>query len=145
MEDRSMPLIGSDALLARFNHLVGTSTHVDIAVAWAGPGLAVELLLENVHDTEVRVVVGLSGNSTEPATLRRLMAEDSVARRAGADGPACKLLRWAYAKLRPSLPGRRPSPRRSAIDLPAEFLWCRPGACRSVLILLILTMPRALT
>ena len=76
-----MPLIGSDALLARFNHLVGTSTHVDIAVAWAGPGLAVELLLENVHDTEVRVVVGLSGNSTEPATLRRLMAEDSVALR----------------------------------------------------------------
>ena len=45
-----MPLIGSDALLARINHLVGTSTHVDIAVAWAGPGLAVELLLENVHE-----------------------------------------------------------------------------------------------
>ena len=73
-----MALIGSDELLERFNHLLETSTHVDIAVAWAGPGLAVEMLLERVHDTEVRVVVGLSGNSTEPATLRRLMAEENV-------------------------------------------------------------------
>ena len=76
-----MPLIGSDALLGRFNHLVETSTHVDIAVAWAGPGLAVEMLLDRVRDTEVRMVVGLSGNSSEPATLRRLMAEDNVALR----------------------------------------------------------------
>ena len=76
-----MPLIGSDDLLGRFNQLLETSTHVDIAVAWAGPGLAVETLLGHVNDTEVRVVVGLSGNSTEPATLRRLMAEDNVALR----------------------------------------------------------------
>lgn len=76
-----MPLIGSDDLLGRFNQLLETSTHVDIAVAWAGPGLAVEMLLGHVNDTEVRIVVGLSGNSTEPATLRRLMAEDNVALR----------------------------------------------------------------
>ena len=78
MENRSLSLIGSDELLGRFNDLLDTSTQVDIAVAWAGPGLAVEMLLEHVNDIEVRVVVGLSGSSTEPATLRRLMAEDSV-------------------------------------------------------------------
>lgn len=76
-----MPLIESDALLDRFNELLGRSTQVDIAVAWAGPGLAVESLLENLNGFAVRIVVGLSGNSTEPATLRRLMAEDNVALR----------------------------------------------------------------
>ena len=61
MEDRSLPLIGSDELLGRFNQLLETSTQVDIAVAWAGPGLAVEMLLEHVNDAEVRVVVGCRG------------------------------------------------------------------------------------
>ena len=87
MEDRSLRLVESDALLDRFNQLLKTSTHVDIAVAWAGPGLAVELLLENARDTEVRVVVGLSGNSSEPATLRRLLAEESVALRVAQEPP----------------------------------------------------------
>ncbi|MDE0694602.1 MAG: phospholipase D family protein [Boseongicola sp.] len=76
-----MPLIRSDRLLDRFTDLIGESTHVDIAVAWVGPGLAVESLLENLDGVQARIVVGLSGNATEPTTLRVLMAEDNVALR----------------------------------------------------------------
>ena len=69
-----MPLIERESLLTRLAELLESSTHVDIAVAWAGPGPAVELLLEQAEDTNIRIAVGLSGNATEPATLRRLMA-----------------------------------------------------------------------
>ena len=69
-----MLLIERESLLNRFAELLVSSTHVDIAVAWAGPGPAVELLLEQAEGTEIRIAVGLSGNATEPATLRRLMA-----------------------------------------------------------------------
>ena len=73
-----MPLIASGQLLTRFVELLNASTHVDIAVAWVGPGLAVEALIERAERTEVRLAVGLSGNATEPATLRRLMEQENV-------------------------------------------------------------------
>ena len=73
-----MPLIKSDALLKRLVGLLNDSTHVDIAVAWVGPGLAVDSLLEHAETTETRIAVGLSGNATEPATIRRLMEHDNV-------------------------------------------------------------------
>ena len=73
-----MPLIGDDALLDRFVELLRISTHVDIAVAWAGPGLAVEYLVEHAHRARMRIAVGLSGNATEPATLRRLMGVENI-------------------------------------------------------------------
>ena len=69
-----MPLVERESLLNRFAELLESSTHVDIAVAWAGPGPAVELLLNQAENTQIRIAVGLSGNATEPSTLRRLMA-----------------------------------------------------------------------
>ena len=62
-------------MLNRFVELLDASTHVDIAVAWVGPGLAVEHVLELAVNKEIRIVVGLSGNSTDPPTLRRLLEQ----------------------------------------------------------------------
>ena len=73
-----MPLIESHALLRRFAELLKNSTQVDIAVAWAGPGRAVDTLLKHAESTRIRIAVGLSGNATEPKTLRHLMAHDNV-------------------------------------------------------------------
>ena len=73
-----MPLIESKALLNRFGELLGTSMEVDIAVAWARPGLAVDRLLEHARRARIRIAVGLSRNWTEPAVLRRLMAVENV-------------------------------------------------------------------
>ena len=73
-----MPLIESKALLNRFGELLGTSMEVDIAVAWARPGLAVDRLLKHAYRARIRIVVGLSRNWTEPAVLRRLMAVENV-------------------------------------------------------------------
>ena len=75
-----MALLETDDLLDRFGELLAVSIEVDIAVAWIGPGLAVERLLEHAHRgrIQVRIAVGLSGNATEPATLRRLMAMENV-------------------------------------------------------------------
>lgn len=73
-----MPLIASGQLLTRFIELLNDSTHVDIAVAWVGPGLAVDALIEQARHTQIRLAVGLSGNATEPATLRRLMEQENV-------------------------------------------------------------------
>ena len=73
-----MPLLESDSLLKRFNDLLVTATHVDIAVAWVGPSLAVDSLLNHADDARIRIVVGLSGNSTEPTTLRRFLAEENI-------------------------------------------------------------------
>ena len=68
-----MPLIESNMLPQSFIDLLNVSTQVDIAVAWAGPSLTVETLLEQAEDKRIRIVVGLSGNNTEPVTLRRLL------------------------------------------------------------------------
>ena len=73
-----MPLLEAGNLLKQFGELLGTSAEVDIAVAWAGPGLAVDRLLERARRARIRIAVGISGNSTEPATLRRLMAAENV-------------------------------------------------------------------
>ena len=70
-----MPLVETDRLLNRFVELLDASTHVDIAVAWVGPGLAIEHVLELAENKEIRIVVGLSGNSTDPPTLRRLLEQ----------------------------------------------------------------------
>ena len=73
MGDQSVPLIENNMLPQRFIDLLNVSTQVDIAVAWAGPCLPVEDLLEQAEDKRIRIAVGLSGNNTEPATLRRLL------------------------------------------------------------------------
>ncbi len=63
-------------LLRRFTELLDVSTHVDIAVAWARSGSAIDLLLKRAKDLKIRLVVGLSGNATDPETLHRLMERD---------------------------------------------------------------------
>lgn len=73
-----MQLIEQERLLERFEELIGESTAVDIAVAWIGPGRAADSLLAHADRTQIRIAVGLSGNSTDPATLRRLMAPENV-------------------------------------------------------------------
>lgn len=73
-----MPLIKGDVLLERFGRRLAGSTQVDIAVAWIGPGLAVDRLLDHTDEVRIRIIVGLAGNATEPATLHRLMAEKNI-------------------------------------------------------------------
>ena len=52
---------------------LGESDAVDIAVAWAARGLAIDELGEFCDCGGVlRIVVGIDGNSTDPAVLRRL-------------------------------------------------------------------------
>ena len=77
-KEQSAPLVEGRDLLNRFGALLGTSTHVDIAVAWARPGPAVERLVKHARRVKTRIAVGLSGNNTEPATLRRMMAIENV-------------------------------------------------------------------
>ena len=68
-----MPLIDGSHLLQRLRKRLKKVTHVDIAVAWAGPCDAVdELEISAKNDTQIRIAVGLSYNSTDPDTLDRL-------------------------------------------------------------------------
>ena len=65
-----MPLIDGHLLLQRFTELAKQAKQIDIAVAWARSCDAVEALAAS--DTDIRIGVGISGNVTDPSTLRRL-------------------------------------------------------------------------
>ena len=65
-----MPLIKGNLLLQRFAELANQSRRVDIAVAWATSCDAIDALAE--CDADIRIVVGVSNNVTNPSTLRRL-------------------------------------------------------------------------
>lgn len=69
-----MPLIDGSRLLQRFRKHLKKATHVDIAVAWAGPSCDAvdELEISAENNTKIRIAVGLSYNSTNPTTLDRL-------------------------------------------------------------------------
>ena len=69
-----MPLIERDYLLQTFRERLDEAKHVDIAVAWACPCDALEALVESAaNGVTIRIAVGVSGNVTNPTTLRRLM------------------------------------------------------------------------
>ena len=65
-----MPLIPGSQLLERFRQLVGEARRIDIAVAWASSCDEIQVLATS--DADIRTVVGTSGNSTNPSTLRHL-------------------------------------------------------------------------
>lgn len=66
-----MPLIyGNRQHLERFVELVDEASRIDIVVAWASPCDEIEALAAS--DADIRAVVGTSGNSTNPSTLRHL-------------------------------------------------------------------------
>lgn len=69
-----MRLIEGSELLKEFEERLRDATDVDIAVAWAGPCVATELLRKVAEEngTKVRIAVGLSGNATNPSTLRNI-------------------------------------------------------------------------
>ena len=71
-----MPLIGRDFLLQRFEELAGQAKRIDVDVAWARPcGAigAIEALARAAEEgTDIRAIVGISGNCTNPTTLHRL-------------------------------------------------------------------------
>ena len=65
-----MPLICGNQQLERFVELVDKAKRIDIAVAWASSCDEIKALAAS--DAEIRAVVGTSGNSTNPSTLRHL-------------------------------------------------------------------------
>ena len=65
-----MPLIFGNRQLARFMELVDKARRIDIVVAWASSCDEIEALAASAAD--IRAVVGTSGNSTNPSTLRHL-------------------------------------------------------------------------
>ena len=65
-----MPLITGNHLLQRFAELAGKAKRIDVAVAWARSCDAIEALAAS--DADIRIVVGISKNFTNPTTLRRL-------------------------------------------------------------------------
>ena len=74
-----MPLIESNHLLRMFRKRLDEATQVDIAVAWATSCDALEALVESAgRGTNIRIAVGISGNTTNPSTLRRLHQQSST-------------------------------------------------------------------
>ena len=65
-----MPLIYGNQHLERFVELVNGARRIDIVVAWASSCDEIEALAAS--NADIRAVVGTSGNSTNPSTLRRL-------------------------------------------------------------------------
>ena len=65
-----MPLIRGNLLLQRFAELANQAKRIDAAVAWATSCDAIEAL--SASDADIRIVVGISNNVTNPSTLRRL-------------------------------------------------------------------------
>ena len=78
LENTRMSLIGTNEILSRFESLLKHSTHVDIAVAWLGFGVAVETLCEHAKNADIRIAVGLHGHATDPAAVRHLMNQPNV-------------------------------------------------------------------
>ena len=65
-----MPLICGNRQLERFVELVDDARRIDIVVAWASSCDEIKTLAAS--DADIRAVVGTSGNSTNPSTLRHL-------------------------------------------------------------------------
>lgn len=67
-------LVAWPALLDTFQNLCSKASSVEIVVAWVGEGKALDALIAQIADRNipVRIVVGLDGNITQPAALRRL-------------------------------------------------------------------------
>ena len=66
-----MSFICGNQQLERFLELVDEAKRIDIAVAWASSCDEIEALAAS--DADIRAVVGTSGNSTNPSTLRHLI------------------------------------------------------------------------
>lgn len=69
-QEREMPLIYGNQHLERFVELVDEARRIDIVVAWASSCDEIEALAAS--NADIRAVVGTSGNSTNPSTLRHL-------------------------------------------------------------------------
>ena len=68
-----MAVITGERLLERWRERLQRSDAADIAVAWATPCPAVDELREFCdRGGELRIVVGLAGNATDPTTLKEL-------------------------------------------------------------------------
>ena len=65
-----MPLIKGNLLPQRFAELASQAERIDVAVAWARPCDAIRALAASGAD--IRAVVGISENFTNPSTLRHL-------------------------------------------------------------------------
>ena len=70
MRKQQMPLIEGNLRLQRFTELASQAERIDVAVAWARPCGATETLAASAAD--MRIVVEISNNLTDPTTLRRL-------------------------------------------------------------------------
>ena len=80
-----MALIPDDKIEARFEQLASEADRVDVAVAWVRPCDAVQVLIES--GTPVRIIAGISINSTDPSSLKNLAEQDHVNLRIVPNGP----------------------------------------------------------
>lgn len=71
-----MPLRTADRLPRRFAKLVSRAERIDVAVAWARPCEAVEVLARS--SVKIRIAVGISQHFTDPSTLKRLVDIENV-------------------------------------------------------------------
>ena len=65
-------LITEDDILPRFLEHLAWATEIDLATAWATSNQALRALRQQVPSAEVRAVVGLWGNLTDPRALKTL-------------------------------------------------------------------------
>ena len=65
-------LITEDDILPRFLGHLAWATEIDLATAWATSNQALRALRQQVQSPEVRAVVGLWGNLTDPRALKTL-------------------------------------------------------------------------
>lgn len=82
-----MPLRTGDRLPRRFAKLASRAERIDVAVAWARPCQAVEILVRS--GAEIRIAVGISKHFTDPSTLKRLVGFENVELRIVPDEAAC--------------------------------------------------------
>lgn len=75
-------LITEDDILPRFLEHLSWATEIDIATAWATSNDALRALQQQAPSPEIRAVVGLWGNLTDPFALRMLA---NIAQLRGAD------------------------------------------------------------
>jgi HKD family nuclease len=70
---KKLRLIEGSELLERFQDNLIDVNNVDIAVAWLGPSLALDMLRRAANNgAKIRICVGLSGNGTDPIALKSL-------------------------------------------------------------------------
>ena len=73
-------LITRENILDRFSQNLEWATKIDLATAWATPNRGLCALRRQNPRPEVRAIVGLSGNITDPDTLRELAEMGNCAR-----------------------------------------------------------------